>query len=620
MADMRDKAGTPPVTLPPAVSDTRQLPTAAPLPAPEEFAANLFRAFEAGGQILAKMFDDKEKRQGAYTVADSMAEAGKLFAPIAQYWLQDPQGLAAAQNKLGQDLVELWGRTYQRFLGQDVAPLVKPSPGDPRFQDPEWTENPFFDFLKQAYLLSSKWAEDMIDNAATVDHHTKHRAEFYLNQIVSALSPSNFPFTNPEVIRTTVSTNAQNLARGMSQLLEDLQQSGELLRIRQTDMSAFEVGKNLATTPGKIVFQNEVMQLIQYSPATETVFQIPLLIIPPWINKYYILDLTPQKSFIKWLVEQGFTVFVVSWVNPDERLASKTFEDYMREGIFQAADIAMKITGVPQVNALGYCVGGTLLATALAYMAATGDERIRSASFLAAQTDFSKAGDLLVFIDEQQLKALEQVMAQRGFLDGARMSTVFNMLRPKDLIWPYIVNNYLLGKHPFPFDLLYWNSDSTRMPPANHSFYLREFYQYNKLAQGLLRIGGVPLDLSRVTIPIYELATREDHIAPAQSVFTGAKLFGGPLRFVLAGSGHIAGVVNPPAKPKYMHWILGDGDPKALPSVDAFIAKAQEFGGSWWPDYTAWLAGLSGEQVQARQPGTESFPPIEDAPGSYVRA
>jgi polyhydroxyalkanoate synthase len=620
MADIREKAEMP-VTLPAVISDkSRQLPANVPSPAPEEFMTNLFRAFEASGQIFAKILDDKEKRQGAYTVADNMAEAGKLFAPIAQYWLHDPQGLATAQNKLGQDLVELWGRTYQRFLGQNVAPIVRPSPGDPRFQDPEWTENPFFDFMKQAYLLTSKWAEDMIDNAATVDQHTRHRAEFYLNQIVSALSPSNFPFTNPEVIRTTVSTNAQNLARGMTQLLQDLQQSGELLRIRQTDMSAFEVGKNLATTPGKIVFQNDVMQLIQYSPATESVFQIPLVIIPPWINKYYILDLTPQKSFIKWLVEQGFTVFVVSWVNPDERLAFKTFEDYMREGIFQAVDAAMRISGVPQVNALGYCVGGTLLATALAYMAATGDGRIRSASFLAAQTDFSKAGDLLVFIDEQQLKALEQVMAQKGFLDGARMASVFNMLRPKDLIWPYIVNNYLLGKHPFPFDLLYWNSDSTRMPPANHSFYLREFYQHNKLAQGLLRIGGVPLDLSRVTIPIYELATREDHIAPAQSVFTGAKLFGGPLRFVLAGSGHIAGVVNPPAKPKYMHWILGDGDPKALPSVDEFVAKAQEFAGSWWPDYSKWLSGLSGEQIPARQPGADSFLPIEDAPGSYVRA
>lgn len=608
MADGRDTAGG--------------LPTAnsAGLQSPEQFVANLLRAFEASGQILAKLIENKEKRDGAFTVAGGMADAGKLFMPIAEYWMKDPQGLAAAQAKLSQDMVELWGRTYKRFLGEQVAPIAKPSPGDPRFNDKEWTENPFFDFLKQAYLLTGKWAEDMVENASTVDRHTKHRAEFYLNQIVTALSPSNFPFTNPEVIRTTVSTGAHNLARGMTQLLEDLQRSGELLRIRQTDMSAFEVGKNLAITPGKVVFQNDVMQLIQYSPTTETVYEVPLLIIPPWINKYYILDLTPPKSFIKWLVDQGFTVFIVSWVNPDARLATKSFEDYMREGILEATGAVLRITGLPETNALGYCVGGTLLASTLAYMAATGDNRIRSASFLAAQTDFSKAGDLLVFIDDEQLKALDQVMADKGFLDGARMSTVFNMLRPRDLIWPYIVNNYLLGKQPFPFDLLFWNSDATRMPPANHSFYLREFYRYNKLAQGLLKLGGVPLDLSRVTIPIYELATKEDHIAPAQSVFLGSKLFGGPLRFALAGSGHIAGVINPPAKPKYMHWVLPDGDPKMLETVDDFVAKAQEHAGSWWPDYANWLAELSGPKVPAREPGGGVLPAIEDAPGSYVRA
>ena len=293
-------------------------------------------------------------------------------------------------------------------------------------------------------------------------------------------------------------------------------------------------------------------------------------------------------------MDQGFTVFVVSWVNPDESLAGKGFEDYMREGVLEATDAVLKITEQPQTNALGYCVGGTLLASALAYMAATGDERIRSATFLAAQTDFSKAGDLLVFIDDEQLKALDEVMAKHGFLDGARMSAVFNSLRPKDLVWPYIVNNYLLGKQPFPFDLLYWNADSTRMPPANHSFYLREFYRYNKLSQGLLKLGGVTLDLGRVTMPIYELAAKEDHIAPAQSVLIGSKLFGGPVRYVLAGSGHIAGVINPPAKPKYMHWILEDGDVKPLATVEAFIAKATEFAGSWWPDYKKWLGSLSG--------------------------
>jgi polyhydroxyalkanoate synthase len=608
MADTRDKsAGLP------------ALPAMA-LQSPEQFTANLLKAFEASGQIVARLVEDKDKRDGAFTVAGGMADVGKLFAPIAQYWLSDPAKFADAQAKLNKDLIELWGRTYKRFLGEEVSPMVKPSPGDPRFQDREWTENPFFDFLKQAYLLTGRWAEDLVENATTVDSQVKHRADFYLNQIFSALSPSNFPFTNPEVIRATMSTGAQNLAQGMTQLLEDLQQSGELLRIRQTDMSAFEVGKNLALTPGKVIFQNDVMQLIQYSPSTETVYEVPLLIIPPWINKFYILDLTPPKSFVKWLVDQGFTVFMVSWVNPDAKLATKTFEDYMREGVLEATDFVLRATGVPQTNAIGYCVGGTLLASTLAYMAAKNDNRIRSASFLAAQTDFSKAGDLLVFIDDDQLKALDQAMAEKGFLDGSRMSTVFNMLRPRDLIWPYIVNNYLLGKQPFPFDLLYWNADSTRMPPANHSFYLREFYRYNKLAQGLLKLGGVTLDLSRVTIPIYELATREDHIAPAQSVFLGSKLFGGPVRFVLAGSGHIAGVINPPGKPKYMHWILPAGDPKTLASVEMFLAKAQEYAGSWWPDFAHWLAEYSGGRVPAREPGGGVLAPIEDAPGSYVKA
>ncbi len=587
---------------------------------PEQLTANILRAFELSGQIVRKIVEDNGKRDGAFTVVGGLSDVHKLFAPIASYWMSDPSALATAQTKLNQDLIELWGRTYRRFLGEDVPPVVKPLPGDSRFQDREWTENAFFDFLRQAYLITGRWAEEMIEKAATVDQHTKHRAEFYLNQIVSALSPSNYPFTNPEVIRTTFSSGGQNLATGLAHLLEDLQDSGELLRIRQTDMSAFEVGKNLAVTPGKVVFQNEVMQLIQYTPSTESVFEIPLLVVPPWINKYYILDLTPPKSFIKWLVDQGFTVFVVSWVNPDASLANKGFEDYMRQGVFEAADAVSRITGQPQINALGYCVGGTLLASALAYMSATNDTRIRSATFLTTQTDFSKAGDLLVFIDDEQLKALDEVMAKKGFLDGARMSSVFNMLRPRDLVWPYIVNNYLLGKQPFPFDLLYWNSDSTRMPPANHSFYLREFYRYNKLAQGLLKFGNVHLDLSRVKIPIYELATRDDHIAPAQSVLIGSKLFGGPVRFVLAGSGHIAGVINPPAKPKYMHWILGEGDAKALPSVEAFISKAQEFPGSWWPDYSKWLGELSGGHVPPREPGGGVLTPIEDAPGSYVKA
>jgi polyhydroxyalkanoate synthase len=436
---------------------------------------------------------------------------------------------------------------------------------------------------------------------------------FYLEQLLAAVSPSNFALTNPEVMRATIETNAENLVQGMAHLVKDLEQSKDLLRISQTDLSAFEVGRNLAVTPGKVVFQNDIIQLIQYSPTTAEVYERPLLIVPPWINKYYILDLVPEKSFVKAAVDQGFTVFMVSWVNPDARLSQKTFEDYMREGILAATDAVIKQTGQPWINALGYCVGGTLLASTLAYMAAKDDHRIASASFLTAQVDFSKAGDLLVFIDDAQLKSLEEMMAEHGYLDGSRMAAVFNMLRPRDLIWPYVVNNYLLGKKPFPFDLLFWNSDSTRLPAANHVFYLREFYHLNRLAKGEMTLGGINLDLSKITVPIYELATKEDHIAPAESVFLGSKRFGGPVRFVMAGSGHIAGVVNPPARKKYQFW---SGPPAA--SLEAWIANAQEEAGSWWPDWASWLATLSGSKVPARDPAAGPLPPIEDAPGSFV--
>jgi polyhydroxyalkanoate synthase len=337
--------------------------------------------------------------------------------------------------------------------------------------------------------------------------------------------------------------------------------------------------------------------------------------VPPWINKYYILDLVPEKSFVKWAVDQGFTVFLVSWVNPDAKLAQKTFEDYMQEGVLTAVDAVIRQTGRPDINALGYCVGGTLLASTLAYMAAKGDKRISSASFLAAQVDFSEAGDLLVFIDDSQLTALEEMMAEQGYLDGSRMAAVFNMLRPRDLIWPYVINNYLLGKKPFPFDLLFWNADSTRLPAANHAFYLREFYHLNRLSKGEMQLGDVRLDLGRVTIPIYELFTKEDHIAPAASVFRGSKLFGGPVRHVMSGSGHIAGVINPPAKKKYQFWANGPAS-----SLPEWIATATETAGSWWPDWAAWLAAYSGDKVPARDPSSGPLKPIEDAPGSYVKS
>jgi polyhydroxyalkanoate synthase len=500
------------------------------------------------------------------------------------------------------------------MFGETVAPVAEPEPGDSRFKDPEWSASPYFDFWKQAYLVTSRWAEDMLHNTDGLDDRTRQRAEFYLRQVASALSPSNFPLTNPEVLRETLSTNAENLVQGMSLLVEDMRKSGDLLKVSQTDTTAFEVGRNLATTPGKVIYQNEIFQLIQYTPATDKVRELPLLVVPPWINKYYILDLTPTKSQIKFLVDQGLTVFIVSWVNPDQRLSHKSFEDYMQEGLLTAADAVKREAGVDKINVVGYCVGGTLLATTLAYLAARGEDVFNSASFLATQVDFTHAGDLLLFTDTDQLEALNALMSERGYLDGSRMANVFNMLRPRDLIWPYIVNNYLLGKKPFPFDLLFWNQDSTRMTVTNHNFYLREFYNGNCLAKGNMTIAGTRLDMHKVKIPVYELATKEDHIAPARSVFAGAQLFGGEVDFVLSGSGHIAGVVNPPDKVKYQYWT----NSKRTSTLEQWMATAKEHPGSWWPHWAEWLAEHSGGWTVPRDPG-EKLGVIEDAPGSYVK-
>ena len=584
---------------------------------PDDFALNMLRLVEEGGKALASLAQHSDTRTGPYSPASEINEMSKVFGAVAQQWLRDPGKTMEAQAELVRGYLDVWSNALQRMTGGHVAPVVKPEPGDARFRDPEWSSNPYFDFWKQSYLVTSQWAEKVLDETKGLDDRTRQRAEYYLRQLLSALSPSNFPMTNPEVVRETLASNGENLVRGMQQLLTDLKKSPDLLQFSQTDVSAFQVGKNLAITPGKVVWQNDVLQLVQYTPTTEKVHEVPLLIVPPWINKFYILDLTPPKSLIRYAVAQGFTVFIVSWVNPDQRLSHKTFEDYMNEGILSATDAVLRETGAKQTNVLGYCVGGTLLAATLAYVASRGQEPFSSATFLAAQADFTKAGDLSLFIDEAQLKALEEMMAERGYLDGSRMATVFNMLRPRDLIWPYIVNNYMLGKKPFPFDLLFWNQDSTRMPAANHNFYLREFYHENRLARGQMALGGVRLDLGKVKLPIYELATREDHIAPAKSVYVSSRLFGGPVEYVLAGSGHIAGVVNPPPeadkKPKYQYWT----NPDRMDTLEEWLQGAKETPGSWWPHWTKWLASHSGSMVDARQPGAK-LGVIEDAPGSYV--
>ena len=583
---------------------------------PEEFTRNMLKLFEEGGRAMADFLERSDTRTGPFSAASEVTEASRAMMDFWGHWMSDPAKLAEAQGTLMRSYMQLWSNQVRRLMGEEVAPVAAPEAGDNRFKDPEWSTNPYFDFWKQAYLLTTSWAEGVLKDTDGLDERTKAKAEFYFRQIASAMSPSNFPMTNPEVVRETLQTNARNLVQGMTHLAEDMEKSRDLLKISQTDVTAFEVGRNLAVTPGKVVFQNDIIQLIQYSPTTDKVREVPLLVVPPWINKFYILDLTPPKSFVKFAVEQGFTVFLVSWVNPDHSLAHKTFEDYMKEGILAAIDAVRRETGIPKCNALGYCVGGTLLATTLAYLAGRGEDPVSSATFLTTQVDFTKAGDLLVFIDDAQLKSLEEMMAERGYLDGSRMATVFNMMRSRDLIWPYVVNNYLLGKKPFPFDLLYWNQDSTRMTPANHNYYLREFYHENRFARGEMSIGGTRLNLKKVRLPIYELATKEDHIAPAKSVFIGSQLFGGPVEFVVAGSGHIAGVVNPPDKIKYQYWTASKA---AADTLEDWMALAREHPGSWWPHWAEWLAKQSGGWTVPREPG-ERLGVIEEAPGSYVKA
>lgn len=592
-------------------------------PDPEQLFKNIARAIDDGTRLLGKLAERGSDVKAQETAGDDASHLSELFGEVAKVWMENPDAFVDAHGDLMRRYADLFTSIGERLRGADVDPVIEPAPGDKRFRDEEWSTNPYFDFWKQAYLITSGWAEDVVAHTDTLDTHTRHKAEFYLKMLSGAASPSNFPMTNPEVVREIVSSNGENLINGLQQLAEDMERSKDSLKITQTDTTAFEVGRNLALSPGKVVYQNDLFQLLHYEPATPTVHARPFLLVPPWINKFYVLDLVPEKSFIRYIVEQGFSVFVISWVNPDERLAAKTFEDYMKEGILEAASVASTICDGKKCNVLGYCVGGTLLGTTLAYLATKKDKRknrpFASATFLTTQLDFTRAGDLQVFVDEEQIEVLEEMVADQGYLDGAKMAGAFNMLRPGDLIWPYVVNNYLLGKKPFPFDLLYWNQDSTRMPAANHIFYLRQFYHENNLSRGRLEIAGKTLDLGKVDMPIYELAAREDHIAPPGSVYTGARMFGGDaVRYVLAGSGHIAGVVNHPGRNKYQFWTNAAGlEPE---TYEDWLEGVDEHQGSWWPDWIAWLRQQSGKQVEARVPGAHpDYPAIEDAPGSYVR-
>jgi polyhydroxyalkanoate synthase len=546
---------------------------------------------------------------------------GRAFYEMTTRLMADPQKLIQAQMSLWQDYMNLWQNTARRMMGQESEPVIAPTKDDRRFKDAAWQDNQLFDFIKQSYLLTARWMQNTVDDVDGLDTKTANKIDFYTRQFVDAMAPSNFVMTNPEVLRATIESRGENLVKGLQNLLHDLERGKGKLSISMTDYEAFEVGRNIAVTPGKVVYQNDLLQLIQYMPATAKVAKRPLLVIPPWINKYYILDLKPQNSFVKWAVEQGLTVFVVSWVNPDEKLAKKTFTDYMLEGPLAALDAVEKATGEKTANVIGYCLGGTLLASTLAYLAAKKkSDRIASATFFTTMVDFAEAGELSVFIDEAQLDSLEEKMNERGYLEGSEMATTFNMLRANDLIWSFVINNYLLGKEPFPFDLLYWNSDSTRMPAAMHSFYLRSMYQNNLLSKpGGITLDGVPIDLTTIRTPCLILSTREDHIAPWKSTYAATQLYKGPVKFVLAASGHIAGVVNPPAANKYGHWIGKEKNGADYPvNPEEWLAKAENRPGSWWPEWRKWLKTYDDGEVAARQPGDGKLKTIEDAPGSYV--
>ena len=537
---------------------------------------------------------------------------GEVMQSLAAH----PDKLMRAQGELFERYVELWRVTAARQSGEPAAAVAKPLKGDKRFNDPEWTENPVFDVMKQSYLVTSNWLNELVASADGVDPLAKRRAAFFTKLLTDAFSPSNYLASNPAALKALFATGGESLVKGAQRFAEDLERGGGRLAISQTDYEKFKVGENVATAPGKVVFQNDLFQLLQFSPTTEQVQEVPLLIFPPWINKYYILDLKPENSMIRWLTGQGFTVFLTSWVNPGPAMAGKTLENYVFEGAYTAIAQTLRQSGAVRVNTVGYCIGGTMLACALAHMAARGLDVVGSATFFAAQQDFTEAGDLLLFVDDAWLADLEKLMdAAQGVLPSAAMADTFNMLRANDLIWSFFVNNYLLGKEPAAFDLLFWNSDQTRMPKALHLGYLRQFYQSNLLAKGGLKLGGVTLDLKAVKLPVYVQSSREDHIAPMRSVYRGARLFGGPVRFTLSGSGHIAGVINPPSAQKYQHWL----NPELPETVDAWLEGAQEHKGSWWPDWAAWLAERSGPMVPARDPAGGPLPVIEDAPGSYVK-
>lgn len=609
VAEAQKPAAKAPAEAPPPLNEVIMAQTAESLAA---LSANLTQAMTRANAAISTAFVDQTK-----DAANWQPDPLGMQAALNDVWghlAAQPETLREAHAALWQRYADIWQKhaTYM-LTGQqaDEGPVR-----DKRFKDPEWRSNPAFSMLRESYLATAEFITDLVNRTEGVDEATKRKATFYIKQAVDAASPSNFLMTNPAALRALFQSGGESLVKGVENLAEDLKRGKGNLAISQTDINAYRVGENVATTPGKVVFRNRIFELLQYAPTTAKVHEVPLLIFPPWINKFYILDLQPKNSMIKWLTDQGHTVFLVSWVNPDEDMADATFEDYMREGVYAATQAVKDATGVDRMNAVGYCIGGTLLSASLAHMATTGYTSIQSATFFAAQADFKLAGDLLVFSDDQAIKFLEDKMDQAGgVLDAQTMADTFNSLRSNDLIWNYVVDNYYVGKQPPPFDLLYWNADQTRMPKALHLFYLRKFYRDNALSEGKLELLGEKLSLKDVTIPIFMQSSKEDHIAPAASVYRSALSFGGPVEYIIAGSGHIAGVINHPAANKYQYWT----NPNLKGALEDWQAFATEHPGSWWPHWDAWLRKISGPDVDARHPGDGELQPLGDAPGEYVK-
>src|SRR5215471_1252161 len=582
----------------------------------------LAECFAAAADKSAKLLGEFVARQasGGQSLVTDEFGITKAFFELAAKMLSNPYRLAETQLNLWWEYSALWQASMLKLLGAKAAPVAEPAKTDKRFRHEDWQEHFLFDYIKQSYLIAARWLHKAVASVEGLDEHTQKKVDFFTRQYIDALAPSNFALTNPEVFRETIASGGQNLVRGLNNLLDDIERGNGQLKISMTDSKAFELGVNIATTPGQVVFENDLMQLIQYEPTTKKVAKRPLLVIPPWINKYYIMDLREKNSLVKWTVDQGITVFVISWVNPDEKLAHKDFDDYLQDGPLAALDAIEKATGETEVNALGYCLGGTLLASTLAYMAAKKDKRIVSSSFMTSLIDFAGAGELEVFIDEEQVASLERKMNERGYLEGSEMANTFNMLRSNDLIWSFVINNYLLGRDPFPFDLLHWNQDSTRMPAKMHSFYLRNMYMKNKLKEpGGISLDGKPIDVTKIATPAYFVSAMEDHIAPWNATYAGAQLLVGEKRFELSGSGHIAGMINPPSANKYGYWT----HEKLPKSAEEWLQGAKQNEGSWWTDWIQWLHPHLGHQVPARQigkgHGRKGLRPIEPAPGSYAR-